>query len=153
MEFLLNRYRNITVLLLVILAQLLLLAYQVKNNQDVRFIRVWAVTAITPVARVLELVRAAAPTASSTTTSCCSMSARRTGGSRARIGRLKMENQFLKNELSNRRPRQGAGSISSSTRPRVPFRPAIIGNGTGRQFPGRVYGPGHQQRRASAAWP
>ena len=57
MEFLLNRYRNLTVLLLVIMAQLLLLAYQVKSNQDVRLIRVWAVTAVTPLARVLEFVR------------------------------------------------------------------------------------------------
>lgn len=57
MDTLLNRYRNITVLLLVILAQLVLLAYQVKNNQDVRIIRLWAVTAVTPVARVVEGVR------------------------------------------------------------------------------------------------
>ena len=54
MEFLLNRYRNLTVLLVVIVAQLLLLAYQVKSNQDVRLIRVWAVTAVTPLARVIE---------------------------------------------------------------------------------------------------
>jgi len=36
METLLSRYRNITVLLLVIFAQLVLLAYQVKNDSDVR---------------------------------------------------------------------------------------------------------------------
>jgi rod shape-determining protein MreC len=57
MEILLNRFRNLTVLLLVIFAQLVLLAYQVKSNQDVRLIRVWAVTAVTPLARVLEFVR------------------------------------------------------------------------------------------------
>ncbi|MDX6767464.1 MAG: rod shape-determining protein MreC [Candidatus Methylacidiphilales bacterium] len=44
--------------MIVLLAQLVLLAVQVKNNQDVRLIRVWAVTAITPLARVLEGVRA-----------------------------------------------------------------------------------------------
>ncbi len=49
MESFLNRYRNITVLLLVILAQVLLLAVQVKNDQDVHLIRVWTVTAaVTP---------------------------------------------------------------------------------------------------------
>ena len=48
MEFLLNRYRNLSVLLLAILAQLALLAYQVKSNQEVRLIRVWAVGAVTP---------------------------------------------------------------------------------------------------------
>lgn len=57
MESFLNRYRNITVLLLVIFAQLILLAVQVKNDQDVRVIRVWTVTAVTPVARVIEAVR------------------------------------------------------------------------------------------------
>ena len=49
MDFFLNRYRNLTVLLIVIVAQLLLLAYQVKSNNDVALIRVWAVTAVTPV--------------------------------------------------------------------------------------------------------
>ncbi len=53
MEFL-NRYRNLSVLLAAILAQLLLLAYQVKSSQDVRLIRVWAVGAVTPLARLLE---------------------------------------------------------------------------------------------------
>src|ERR1041385_5900827 len=54
MEFLLNRYRNLTVLVVAILAQLVLLAYQVKSNQEVRLIRVWAVSAVTPLARLLE---------------------------------------------------------------------------------------------------
>lgn len=57
MEFLLSRYRNLTVLLAVLLAQLLLLAYQVKSSADVPLIRVWAVAAVTPAARVLEGVR------------------------------------------------------------------------------------------------
>ena len=58
MEFLLNRYRNLTVLLLAILAQLILLAYQVKSNGEVRLIRVWAMTAVMPVARGIEAGRA-----------------------------------------------------------------------------------------------
>jgi rod shape-determining protein MreC len=57
MESLLNRYRNITVLLLVILAQLVLLAVSAKNDQDVRMIRVWTVTAVTPLARIVEGIR------------------------------------------------------------------------------------------------
>ena len=57
MESFLNRYRNITVLLLVIFAQLVLLAVQVKNDQDVRFIRVWTVTAVSPFARLVEGLR------------------------------------------------------------------------------------------------
>jgi len=57
MESFLNRYRNITVLLLVIFAQLILLAVQVKNDQNVRFIRVWTVTAVSPLARLMEGMR------------------------------------------------------------------------------------------------
>jgi rod shape-determining protein MreC len=54
MDFFLNRYRSLTALLVAILAQLALLSYQIKSNHEVRLIRVWAVTAITPVARLLE---------------------------------------------------------------------------------------------------
>lgn len=57
MEALLSRYRNLTVLLVVVVAQLLYLAYQVKTNRDERLIRVWAVTAVTPMAGVVEAVR------------------------------------------------------------------------------------------------
>ena len=57
MEALLNRYRNLTVLLLVVFAQLIYLAYQVKTNRDERLIRVWAVTAVTPMAGIVEAVR------------------------------------------------------------------------------------------------
>lgn len=54
MEFFLTRYRNLSVLLVAILLQLGLLAYQIKSAQDVRLIRVWAVSAVTPLARVLQ---------------------------------------------------------------------------------------------------
>jgi rod shape-determining protein MreC len=57
MEALLSRFRNLTVLLIVILAQLLCLAYQVKTDRDERLIRVWAVTAVTPMAGIVEAVR------------------------------------------------------------------------------------------------
>jgi rod shape-determining protein MreC len=57
MDSLLSRYRNLSVLLLAISAQLLLLGYQVRNNEDVPMVRVWAVTAVTPFARVMEGAR------------------------------------------------------------------------------------------------
>ncbi len=57
MEALLSRFRNLTVLLVVVAAQLLYLAYQVKTNRDERLIRVWAVTAVTPMAGIVEAVR------------------------------------------------------------------------------------------------
>jgi len=57
MEFFLSRYRNLTVLIVAIVAQLLLIAYQVKSNKDVPLLRVWAVSAVTPTEQVLEVVR------------------------------------------------------------------------------------------------
>ena len=56
MEFL-TRYRDLTVLLIVVTLQLLLLAWQVKTARDVPLIRVWAVTTVVPVARVLDDAR------------------------------------------------------------------------------------------------
>ncbi|MGH9584890.1 MAG: rod shape-determining protein MreC [Bryobacteraceae bacterium] len=57
MEALLSRYRNLTVLLIVVVAQLLYVAYQVRSSRDERLIRVWAVSAVTPMAGVVEAVR------------------------------------------------------------------------------------------------
>ncbi len=57
MEALLSRFRNLTVLLVAVVAQLLYLAYQVKTNRDERLIRVWAVTAVTPMAGIVEAIR------------------------------------------------------------------------------------------------
>src|SRR5581483_70418 len=57
MESFLTRYRNLTVLLVVVTGQLLLLAWQVKTAEDVPLIRVWAVTTVVPVARILDDVR------------------------------------------------------------------------------------------------
>ena len=126
---LLNRYRNITVLLLVIFAQLVLLAVQVKNDQDVRFIRVWTVTAVTPVARIMEGLR---------------------GGSigflhnyillhdadaenrrlQAELDRLKMENIFLKNEL-NTADRAKALQVFQAHTPSKTLAATVIATGAG----------------------
>jgi len=52
-----HRHRNLTVLVLVLVVQLLLLGYQVRDPENTRLVRVWAVTAITPAAKVLETTR------------------------------------------------------------------------------------------------
>jgi rod shape-determining protein MreC len=57
MEALLSRFRNLTVLLVAVVAQLLYLGYQVKANRDDRLIRVWAVSAVTPMASIVEVIR------------------------------------------------------------------------------------------------
>jgi rod shape-determining protein MreC len=129
MEAIISRYRHLTVLLIVIAAQLLLLAYQVKSNEDVRLIRVWAVTAVTPLAKVLESVR-------SGTTSFFSdyfvlLDVREENRRlKAELARIKMENQFLKTELSTAdRARALAAFQSRSPSKTLPAR--VIGNGTG----------------------
>ncbi|MGO9260934.1 MAG: rod shape-determining protein MreC [Bryobacteraceae bacterium] len=100
MESFVNRYRNITVLLLVIFAQLLLLAVQVKNDQDVHLIRVWTVTAVTPMARILEGFRGGSIgfIRNYITLHDADADNRRL---QADVDRLKMENIFLKNELNS----------------------------------------------------
>lgn len=129
METFLNRYRNVTVLLLVIFAQLVLLAVQVKNDQDVRMIRVWTVSAVTPAARLAEWLR---------------------GGSigflrdyvllhdthaenvrlQSEVNRLKLDNDFLKNEL-NTADRAKALALFQERTPSKTLAADVIGTGAG----------------------
>jgi rod shape-determining protein MreC len=100
MESIFSRYRNIIVLLIVIFGQLVLLAWQVRNDSDVPFMRVWAVTAVTPVASAIEGVR------NGTTGFFTSYFELRNAREQSRelrteVDRLKLENQFLRNELGS----------------------------------------------------
>ena len=99
MESFLNRYRNITVLLLVIFAQLVLLAVDAKIDQHVRFIRVWTVTVVSPVARLMEGVRGSSISFihNYITLHDADAQNRRL---QADLDRLKLENIFLTNELN-----------------------------------------------------
>ncbi len=99
MESLLNRYRNITVLLLVIMAQLVLLAVSAKNPDDVRFIRIWTVTAVTPVARIIEGLRGGS-TGFLHNYIVLHDTNQENQRLRSELDRMKMENVFLKNELN-----------------------------------------------------
>lgn len=129
MEFLLSRFRNLTVLLVVIMAQLTLLAYQVKSNEDVRLIRVWAVTAVTPLARVLEFVRQ--NTIGVVENYFILINVRDDNKQlQTELGRLKMENQFLKSELRTADRAQALQAFQARTPSRMtPAR--VIGTGTG----------------------
>jgi rod shape-determining protein MreC len=129
MEFLLNRFRNLTVLLVVVLAQLLLLAYQVKSNQDIRLIRVWSVTAVTPIAKVLEVVRR--NTIGLVEDYFVLINVREDNLRLSKeLGKVKMENHFLKSELETSERAQALNAFRARTPSRtVPAR--IIGTGTG----------------------
>lgn len=99
MEFIFSRYRNLTVLLVVIVAQLVLIAYQVKTSKDVPLIRVWAVTTVTPIEQVLETVRR--NTSGFVENYFVLLRTRKDNETlRQQLNRLKLENQYLASELS-----------------------------------------------------
>ena len=129
MESLLNRYRNITVLLLVIMAQLVLLAVSAKNDQDVRFIRLWTVTAVTPVARIIEGFRGGS-TGFLHNYILLHDTHQENQRLHAELDRLKMENVFLKNEL-NTADRAKALQVFQAHTPSKTVAATIIATGAG----------------------
>jgi rod shape-determining protein MreC len=129
MDSLLSRYRDLSVLLLVIMAQLLLLAYQVRSNQDVRLIRVWAVTAVTPVARAVEGVRSGVAGFFGNYIMLRDIrDQNRT--MEQELGRLKMENQYLKTELATADRARALAAFQSHTQSRT-LAARVIGTGAG----------------------
>ncbi len=129
MESFLNRYRNITVLLLVIFAQLLLVAVQVRSEKDIPMIRVWAVTAITPVARGLEAIRSGSAgfIRNYVFLRNADDENRRL---RAELDKYKIENIFLKNEL-NTADRAKALQVLQAHTPSKTLAATVIGTGAG----------------------
>jgi rod shape-determining protein MreC len=129
MDFFLSRYRHLTVLLIVITAQLLLIAYQVKTNKDIPLIRVWAVTAVTPVETGLELVRRY--TWGFVEDYFVLLGVRSQNEKlRRENGQLKIENNYLKSELSTA-DRARALSVFEARSPSKTVAARVIGNGTG----------------------
>src|SRR5579862_5106074 len=129
MDFFLSRYRHLTVLLIVIAAQLLLIAYQVKTNKDIPLIRVWAVTAVTPVEQGLELVRRY--TWGFVEDYFVLLGVRSQNEKlQHENGQLKLENHYLKSELSTA-DRARALSVFQAHSPSKTVAARVIGNGTG----------------------
>jgi rod shape-determining protein MreC len=129
MDFFLSRYRHLTVLLVVITAQLLLIAYQVKSNKDIPLIRVWAVTAVTPVEQGLELVRRY--TWGFVEDYFVLLGVRSQNEKlRSENGQLKIENNYLKAELSTA-DRARSLSVFQARSPSRTVAARVIGNGTG----------------------
>jgi len=129
MDFFLSRYRSLTVLLIVIATQLLLIAYQVKTNKDVPLIRVWAVTTVTPAEQGLELVRRY--TWGFVEDYFVLLGVRSENEKLKREnGTLKIENHYLKSELSTA-DRAQALSVFKAQSPSTTVAARVIGNGTG----------------------
>ena len=128
MEFLLNRYRNLSVLLVAILAQLALLAYQVRSNQEVRLIRVWAVGGVTPLARVIEAGRSGA---SHFFHDYFVLLGVREDNQRlkAQLDRAEMENQYYRAELSTAENARALAIFQASSQSKT-VAAHVIGNTT-----------------------
>jgi rod shape-determining protein MreC len=99
MESLLHRYRNITVLFVAIVAQIAAVAWQVRRDNDVPLLRIWAVSAVTPVASAIENLRSGT---FGVFTDYFASRGTRDESRTLRLDRdkLKLENQLLKNELA-----------------------------------------------------
>ncbi|HXJ38623.1 MAG TPA: rod shape-determining protein MreC, partial [Bryobacteraceae bacterium] len=129
MESLYYRYRNITVLLVSIIGQLILLAWQIKSENDVPLVRVWAITAITPVASLIENAR------NGTTGFFGSYFALRDAREQSRrlrteTDKLRIENQLLRNELAAAQRTEGLLGFQSRTPSRM-LGARVIGTTTG----------------------
>src|SRR5271155_155061 len=129
MEFFLNRYRNLSVLVAAILAQLVLLAYQGKTNGDVRLIRVWAVGAVTPLASVIESGRSGISHFFSDYFVLLDVR-EENKRIKAELDRIKMENQYLRAELSTADRAQSL-AIFQKTSPLKTVAARIIGDTAG----------------------
>ncbi|HYV62741.1 MAG TPA: hypothetical protein VE958_08695, partial [Bryobacteraceae bacterium] len=129
MDLILNRYRNLTALVAAILVQLVLLAYQVKSNQEVRLIRVWAVSAVTPLARLLEGGR------SSTTRFFKDyfvlLDVREQNQRlQTEVNRIQLENQYLRSQLDTAERGRALSVFQEQTRMKT-VAARIIGNSPG----------------------
>lgn len=129
MEYLLSRFRNLAVLLLVLFAQLILLAYQVKTNQDVRLVRIWAVTAVTPLARILEGLRTNTVRLADTYLLLVNTQ-EENGRLEAELGQAKLENQFLRSQLETADRAQALLAFKARI-PSQTIAARIIGTGAG----------------------
>jgi rod shape-determining protein MreC len=129
MENLFNRYRNFTTLILVLFAQVILLAYQVKNDKDVRVIRIWTITAVTPIATVIEDVRSSV---AGFFENYFNLRDVRSENKRMRdeLDRMKLENQFLKTELSTADRAKALAAFTAQSQSKM-LAARIVGTGTG----------------------
>lgn len=127
-EAILSRYRNLLILAIVVVVQLVLLAWQVKTNQNVRLIRVWAVTAVTPMAGVIEAVRR--NTIGFLEDYFILLDVREQNRKlRADNGRLKLENVYYRNQLQTA-DRARALSVFQAQTPSKTVAAQVIGNTT-----------------------
>lgn len=116
-------------LLVSVFAQVVLLAIQVKNGSDVRIIRVWAVTAVTPLAQVVEDSRSTVAGFFGSYVSLRDVR-EKNRTMQTQLDSLKLENQYLRNELAMA-DRVKALSAFETRSPSKMLAARIIGTGSG----------------------
>jgi rod shape-determining protein MreC len=124
-----SRYRNLAVLVVVVAAQLILLAFQVRTNQDVTLLRMWTVTAVSPLAKGLEALRSGTIGVVERYFVLFGVNQENTR-LKAELDRLKLENQFLKTELSTADRAKSLAVFQERSRSRT-VAARVIGTGTG----------------------
>ena len=129
MQQLLRRYRDLTVLAVVVLTQLVLLGSQVRGDQDTPLLRTWAVSAVVPFAKVFTVARDA--TVGSLKELFVLVNARTANRQlKTENDRLKLENQFLKSELGTA-DRAKTMALFQTRKPSKMLAARLIGSGLG----------------------
>lgn len=124
-----SRYRNLAVLVVVVAAQLILLAFQVRTNQDVTLLRMWTVTAVSPLAKGLEALRSGTIGVVERYFVLFGVNQENLR-LKAELDRLKLENHFLKSELSTADRAKSLAVFQERSRSRT-VAARVIGTGTG----------------------
>lgn len=129
MESLLHRYRNISVLFVAIIAQIAAIAWQVRQDNDVSLLRIWAVSAVTPAATAIENLRSGTfGVVSDFFSSHGAVAENRT--LRAERDRMRLENQLLKNELAAAQKTEALAGFEAHS-PSKMIGATVIGTTTG----------------------
>lgn len=125
----LSRYRNLAVLVVVIAAELILLAFQVRTGQDITLLRTWTVAAVSPMARLMEGLRYNTIGVVERYILLIDVKSENER-LKKQLDEFKLENQFLKTELSTA-DRARALSVFQERSPSRTLAARVIGTGTG----------------------
>ncbi|HEU0120405.1 MAG TPA: rod shape-determining protein MreC [Bryobacteraceae bacterium] len=124
-----SRYRNLAVLVIVIAAQLVLLAYQVRTKEDVSLLRSATVTAVSPLAKALDNARGSSLGFLDRYILLLRVE-QENERLKTELDKMKLENQFLRTELTTADRVRALAMFQQQTRAKT-VAARIIGTGTG----------------------
>ncbi|MBI2687693.1 MAG: rod shape-determining protein MreC [Acidobacteria bacterium] len=124
-----SRYRNLAVLVIVIAAQLVLLAYQVRTKEDVSLLRSVTVTAVSPLAKALDNARGSSLGFLDRYILLLRVE-QENERLKNELDKMKLENQFLRTELTTADRVRALAMFQQQTRAKT-VAARVIGNGTG----------------------